>query len=69
MDERAAEQLAAIVGGEAWQRDGTGYLITVTRDDGSLVGFDEDSICEYAGDEDFDAGWMEKIIALCISDD
>lgn len=39
MDEWTAEQLAAIVGGEAWQSGGGIYVVTVNRDDGSLVVF------------------------------
>lgn len=36
VDERTAEQLAVVVGGEAWQSGGGIYLVTVTREDGSL---------------------------------
>lgn len=64
MDERTAEQLAAIVGGEAWQ--GGVYLVTVKRDDGSLVVFSGGAICEYESDETFDAGNASKTILLNI---
>ena len=43
MDERTVEQLAAILGGEAWQSGGGIYLVTVNRDDGSLVVFSGDA--------------------------
>lgn len=66
MDERTAEQLAAIVGGEAWQSGGGIYLVTVNRDDGSLVVFSGDSICEYENDEAFDSGRASKTILLTI---
>lgn len=66
MDERTAEQLAVIVGGEAWQSGGGIYVVTVTRDDGSLVVFSADSICEYENDEAFDAGRASKTIPLSI---
>lgn len=66
MDERTAEQLAAIVGGEAWQSGGGIYLVTVNRDDGSLVVFSADSICEYDNDEAFDAGQASRTILLSI---
>jgi phosphodiesterase/alkaline phosphatase D-like protein len=66
MDEVTAEQLAAIVGGEAWQSGGGIYLVTVNRDDGSLVVFSGDSICEYQSDEAFDAGKASQTILLTI---
>jgi hypothetical protein len=66
MDESTAEQLAAIVGGEAWQSGGGIYLVTVNRDDGSLVVFSGDSVCEYENDEAFDAGRASKTILLPI---
>ncbi|MBN8599254.1 MAG: hypothetical protein J0L78_16395 [Planctomycetes bacterium] len=66
MDQRTAEQLAAIVGGEAWQSGGGIYLVTVTRDDGSLVVFSGDAVCEYESDQAFDAGRAAKTILLNI---
>lgn len=66
MDERTAEQLAVIVGGEAWQSGGGIWLVTVNRDDGSLVVFSGDAICEYESDEAFDAGRASKSILLTI---
>lgn len=66
MDERTAEQLAVIVGGEAWQSGGGIWLVTVNRDDGSLVVFSGDAICEYESDEAFDAGRASKTILLTI---
>ncbi len=36
IDEKTAEQLAAVVGGEAWQSGGDIWLVTVNRDDGLL---------------------------------
>ncbi|MCC6322070.1 MAG: hypothetical protein IT438_11615 [Phycisphaerales bacterium] len=66
MDQRTAEQLAAIVGGEAWQSGGGIYLVTVTRDDGSLVVFSGDAVCEYESDQAFDAGRAAKTMLLNI---
>lgn len=66
MDERTADQLASIVGGEAWQSGGGIYLVTVNRDDGSLVVFSGDAICEYENDEAFDASKPSKTILLTI---
>lgn len=66
MDERTAEQLSAIVGGEAWQSGGGIWLVTATRDDGSFVVFSGDAICEYENDEAFDAGRAAKTILLTI---
>lgn len=66
MDDRTSEQLAAILGGEAWQSGGQVNLVTVNREDGSLVVFSGDSICEYEDDEAFDAGRASKVIALIV---
>jgi len=66
MDRRTAEQLAVIVGGEAWQKDGGIWLVTVTRDDGSLVVFSGDTVCDYENDEAFDAGRATRTILLTI---
>lgn len=66
MDERTAEQLASIVGGEAWQSGGGIWLVTVNRDDGSLVVFSGDAICEYESDEAFDASRASKTLLLNI---
>jgi hypothetical protein len=64
MDESTAEQLAAIVGGEAWQSGGGIYLVTVNRDDGSLVVFSGDSINEYETEEAFDVSRASKSVTL-----
>lgn len=66
MDERIAEQLATILGGEAWQSGGGIWLVTVNREDGSLVVFSGDAICEYENDEAFDASRASKTIFLDI---
>jgi len=66
MDERTAEQLAVIVAEEAWQSGGGIYLVTVNRDDGSLVVFSGDAICEYENDEAFDAGRASKTIRITL---
>jgi len=66
MDERTAEQLAVIVGGEAWQSGGGAYLVTVNRQDGSLVVFSGDAVCEYENDEAFDAGRASTTITVSV---
>lgn len=68
MDEKTAEHLAAIVGGESWQSGGGIYLVTINRDDGSLVVFSGDAVAEYENDEAFDAGRASKSILLNIPD-
>lgn len=47
MDERSAEHLASIVSGEARQSGGGIHVVTVNRDDGSLVVFSGNAISEY----------------------
>jgi len=66
MDERTAEQLAVLVGGEAWQSGGGIWLVTVNREDGSLVVFSGDAVCEYENDEAFDTAQATKTIHLAI---
>lgn len=66
MDQRTAEQLAVLVGGEAWQSGGDIWLVTVNRDDGSLVVISGDAICEYENDVAFDAGSSSKAIVMTI---
>ncbi|QYU67035.1 hypothetical protein J4558_19055 [Leptolyngbya sp. 15MV] len=68
MDERTAEQLAALVGGEAWQSGGGIYVVTVNRDDGSLVVFSGDAVCEYESDKAFDQGRATKTIHVNFPD-
>lgn len=66
MDKRTAEQLAAIVGGEAAQNSSGIYLVTVSRDDGSLIAFSGDAICEYDNDAASDAGNASQTVLLNI---
>lgn len=66
MDEQTAEQLAVILGGEAWQSGGGIWLVTVNREDGSIVVFSGDAICEYENDEAFDAGRASNTILITV---
>ena len=66
MDEHTAEQLATIVGGEAWQSGGGVYLVTVNRDDGALVVISGDAVCEYESDAEFEANKATRMILLNI---
>ncbi len=66
MDENTAEQLAAIVGGEAWQSGGGIWVVSVHREDGSLVVLGGDAICEYENDEALDASQAKQTIILTI---
>lgn len=56
MNEKQAEMLAVIVGGEAWQSGGGIWVVTVHREDGSVIVFSGDAVCEYEDEEAFDAG-------------
>lgn len=64
MDEKTANQLASILGGESWQSGGGMYLVTITRDNGSLIVLSGESICEYESAEAFDAGLAATTIPL-----
>jgi hypothetical protein len=66
MDERTAGHLASITGGEAWQSGGGVWVVTVNRDDGSLVVFSGDAVCEYEDDAAFDAARPRNTIDLTI---
>lgn len=54
MDEAAAKELAAAIGGEVWQSGGDVHVVVLKRPDGSLVVFSEDLVAEYADDEAFE---------------
>jgi hypothetical protein len=64
MDERQAEALAKVIGGEAWQSGGGVYVVALHRPDGSIVVFSDDLVAEYADDDAFDAGRSSKSILL-----
>jgi hypothetical protein len=64
MNENQAEALASIVGGEAWQSGGGIWLVTLYREDGKLVVFSGDAVCEYESEEAFDEGRASNEIAL-----
>ncbi len=68
MNELQAEALATIVGGEAWQSGGRIWLVTLNREDGKLIVFSGDAVCEYADDAAFDAGRAAKTITLTNDD-
>jgi hypothetical protein len=64
MDEQRAEQLAAAVGGEAWQSGGGMWLVVLERPDGALVVFSGDAVCEYPDWEAFDQSDAAAMITL-----
>src|SRR5262245_29903393 len=62
MNEQQAEAIASALDGEAWQSGGGMWVVTVTRDDGTLVVFSGDAICEYESDDAFDVGRASNTI-------
>ncbi|MCW5762597.1 MAG: hypothetical protein KIT88_05070 [Phycisphaeraceae bacterium] len=66
MDEQTAQKLAAIVGGESWQSGGGIHLVTVRRDDGSMVVFSDEAICEYESEEAFENADARAFISIAI---
>lgn len=64
MTEAQANKLANIVGGEAWQSGGGIWLVTLNREDGALVVFSGDAVCEYESEEAFEESRASKIISL-----
>ena len=64
MDETQAITLAEIVGGEPWQSGGNIWLVLIHRKDGCLVVISDESICEYASEEDFENTKVSKTVLL-----
>lgn len=54
MDKTTAEQLEAIVGGEAWERNGE-WVVTVNEQDGSIVLYSGEAVLQFKDDEALDA--------------
>lgn len=68
MNEKQAKALAAIVGGEEWQSGGGIWVVSVNREEGKLVVFSGDAVCEYESDEAFDEGRAANTILLTTDD-
>lgn len=66
MNQKQAQLLADIVGGEAWL-SGEHWVVSVNRPDGSVVVIATDSVVEFASDSDLDSGIETK--RICLSDD
>jgi hypothetical protein len=64
MNQKQAELLAKAVGGDAWQSGGGVWVVTLNREDGHLVVFSGEAVCEYENDEAFDAGRPLRTILL-----
>jgi len=54
MDEMQATKLAEILGGETWQSGGDIWLVLIRRNDGHLIVFSDESVCEYESEEAFE---------------
>ena len=63
MNEKQAEALARALGGEAWNSGGGIWLVQLLVGE-KLVVFSDDCICEYASEDDFDAGNASQTIYL-----
>lgn len=64
MNEKQAKILESTLGGEAWQKPGEGWVVTVNRGDGAIVQFTDAAIAEYADDAALDADSPTKTIKL-----
>lgn len=69
MNEQQAEALANIFSGEAWDSGGGTWLAAYWRGDGKYIVFSGDAVCEYATEEDFDAGKSAKCLTLASGDE
>lgn len=64
MSEAQAISLAAIIGGEPWQSGGDIWLVLLTREDGAVVVFSGDAVCEYENLVAFENGEASGMIRL-----
>lgn len=53
MDKKTAEQLEALVGGEAWERDGA-WVVTAYQEDGTIALFTGEQVLQFADEEALD---------------
>jgi hypothetical protein len=68
MHQKQAEMLAKAIGGDAWNSGGDIWLVTLSREDGSLVVFSGDAVCEYKDQDAFDAGRAASTILLMMDE-
>ena len=54
MNKQQAHTLAKLVGGYTWQSGGDTWLVLIERQDGALVVFSGDAVCEYPSQVAFD---------------
>lgn len=64
MDERQADALAKVIGGEVWQAQGGGFVVSLRRPDGTIVIVSDDAVTEYANDDAFDDARPSTSITL-----
>jgi hypothetical protein len=69
MNDKQAQALASIFGGEAWQSGGGIWLAAYWRGDGKYIVFSGDAVCEYDSEEDFDDGKATNTILLASGDE
>jgi hypothetical protein len=53
MDKKTAEQLEALVGGEAWERDGA-WVVSAYQEDGTIALFTGEQVLQFADDKALD---------------
>jgi len=64
MNKQQAHTLAKLVAGYTWQSGGGIWLVLLERQDGVLVVFSGDAICEYANQSAFEEGQATTTIRL-----
>lgn len=64
MDQQRADQLSKILGGDVWQSGGGIFLIIIKRQDGKLVVFSDEMVCEYENEAAFDDCITSKVVPL-----
>ena len=64
LDAVTAAQVAAILGGDAWQSGGGIWLVMIHRPDGVVVAVSDELVAEYAGDEAFERNQPTTVIRI-----
>jgi hypothetical protein len=64
MDEKQAEAIAEVLGGETWQSGGDIWLVLLRRSDGKLIVLSDELVSEYENDEAFENNRSSNSIFL-----
>jgi hypothetical protein len=69
MNEKQAKILEVVLGGEAWQMPGEGWVVTVNRSDGAIIKFTDAVVSEYSNNAALEADTPTNTIELSTDSD